>query len=269
MVGFEELTPELFLHHGECLKMLPMIPAESVDAVITDPPYSSGGFTRGDRVMDAVEKYHHHGTIKQFVSFTGDNRDAVSWAYWCQLWLMECLRILKPGGYLLMFADWRQLGAAANAIQAAGFIHRGTIGWDKGNGARAPHKGYFRHQLEFVVWGTVGKLDPPRVDGFHRGPWPGCLRHVVKAKDKFHLTGKPVPLMRDLVICAPEGGTVLDPFAGSGSTGLASRFKGRRCLMIEQSEHYAQVIRDRVAADVGGVEYQGETFTETDDAAAE
>ncbi|NLU43680.1 MAG: site-specific DNA-methyltransferase [Acholeplasmataceae bacterium] len=105
--------------------------------------------------------------------------DSRSWLHWCILWINECHRVLKPEGYFLMFSDWRQLPTASDAVQMGNLIWRGIVAWNKGNGSRAPHKGYFRHQCEYIVWGTKGKC--PRAQ--HAGPYPGCFDFPVKQSD--------------------------------------------------------------------------------------
>jgi hypothetical protein len=87
--------PRWTLHHGEALALLKSMPDASVDAVITDPPYSSGGFTRGDRTASTTAKYTLTGTQIERPAFAGDNRDQRSFGYWCALWLSECLRVAK------------------------------------------------------------------------------------------------------------------------------------------------------------------------------
>ena len=135
-----------------------------------------------------------------------------------------------------MFVDWRQLPSISDAFQGADWVWRGVMGWDKGLGSRAPHKGYARHQLEYVVWGTNGKCRS-RLDA---GPFPGCYRLPTRQADKFHLTGKPTDLMVDLVgMCSP-GGRVLDPFAGSGTTLVAAAMTGRGGVGIEREESYCE-----------------------------
>jgi len=235
------------VHNGDCLDLLRRLPDGCVDAVITDPPYSSGGFTRSDKAAPVAEKYQQNGTERQYAGFSGDNRDSRSWSYWCCLWLSECQRIAKPGGYCLLFTDWRQLPATTDAIQGGGWIWRGLVPWDKGLAARAPHKGYFRHQCEYVVWGTNGACDVPPNDDPRGGPWAGCFQVPVVQSDKHHLTGKPTELMRQLVKVVPLGGVVLDPFAGSGTTGAAAVIEGRRAILIEKEPVYVDVTRRRIA----------------------
>lgn len=230
-------------HQGEALGLLQQLPDASVDALVTDPPYSSGGFTRGDRATDPRAKYCQNGEDLGRISFTGDNRDGRSWAYWTALWLSEVRRIVKPGGYALVFCDWRQLPLATDAFQAGGLVWRGLISWDKGPGARAPHTGYFRHQAEFVVWGSAGPLAPSPWGG----PWPGVLTVPVARQDKHHMTGKPTALMRSLVRAAcPPGGLVLDPFAGSGTTLVACALEGRRGLGFELESENVRISNDRL-----------------------
>ena len=234
---------DVTLYLGDCLDILRTLPDGSVDAVVTDPPYSSGGFTRGDRTANPAEKYIQDGTQIIRASFSGDNRDGRSWCYWMALWLSECARIVKLSGYALIFSDWRQLPLASDAIQSGGFVWRGVIGWDKGVSARAPHTGYFRHQCEYVVWGTSGVSVPADWGG----PWPGYILQSVIQADKFHMTGKPTLVLEKLVQCVPPGGTVLDPFMGSGTTGVACVHMGRRFIGIEIVPGYFTIAEQRIA----------------------
>lgn len=231
--------------NGDSLDILRNLPSNFVDAVITDPPYSSGGRTITEKTQDPVAKYEQ--TSNKLVhrpTFFGDNKDSRSWLHWCILWISECHRILKPGGYFLMFSDWRQLPTATDALQMGELAWRGIVAWDKTEGSRAPHKGYFRHQCEYIVWGTKGNC-PKAV---HAGPYPGCFRFPVKQTDKFHLTGKPTPLMERLVTIVPEGGIILDPFAGSGTTLVASQNMNRQFIGIEKDKGYAEIALKRLSA---------------------
>lgn len=231
------------LFRGDCLDVLRGLERASVDAVITDPPYSSGGITTAERMRDPAEKYCQNGNACGRPSFAGDMRDQRSFRFWATLWASECRRLVKPGGYCLIFTDWRQLPTMSDVLQAGGFVWRGIIAWDKGRGSRAPHKGYFRHQCEYVVWGTNG-----RCESTESGPWDGCIQQAVLQRDKHHITGKPTDLMKQLVQCVPPGGTVLDCFGGSGTTAVACAQTGRRCIAIEQSPEYTEISRHRVAA---------------------
>jgi site-specific DNA-methyltransferase (adenine-specific) len=239
------------LYQGDALHLLPRLAAGSVSAVITDPPYCSGGLTAGERAKDPGEKYCHSGNTLGRPSFVGDARDQRSFIYWCSIWMSLARQAAQPSAYGLFFTDWRQLPAMTDAVQAAGWTWRGIIAWDKGRGARAPHKGFVRHQCEYVIWATNGPV-PQLTD---RGPFDGCLNYSVKRTDKFHITGKPTPLMDDLVKIAPPGGVILDCFAGSGTTGVAALRQGRRFLGFELSPEYCRIAASRLGeqADSGPV----------------
>lgn len=231
--------------NGDSLEILRQMPNNFVDAIITDPPYSSGGRTISEKTQDPVAKYEQ--TTNKMVhrpTFFGDHKDSRSWLHWCILWITECHRILKPGGYFLMFSDWRQLPTATDALQMGEIAWRGIVAWDKTEGSRAPHKGYFRHQCEYIVWGTKGNCHKAE----HAGPYPGCFRFPVKQSDKLHLTGKPTPLMERLVTIVPEGGIILDPFAGSGTTLVAARNMNRQFIGIEKDKGYAEIALKRLTA---------------------
>jgi len=154
------------LQQGDALAVLRSMPNASVDAVITDPPYSSGGFTRGDRTASTTTKYTMTGTQIERPEFAGDNRDQRSFGYWCALWLSECLRIARPGAPICVFTDWRQLPTTTDAVQSGGWLWRGIVVWDKTEACR-PAMGRFAAQCEYVVWGTAGP-SPDRED-------VGCL----------------------------------------------------------------------------------------------
>ena len=236
------------LHQGESLHVLPGFEPGSFDAVITDPPYSSGGIHAGSRTASTTSKYvqagcEAYGAARGHVEFPGDQRDQRSWTYWCTLWLSRCLRLTRPGGYCLCFIDWRQLPAMTDALQAAGWIWRGVAPWNKGLGARAPHPGYFRHQCEYIVWGTHGPFDRER---FAAGPHPGCFSFPVLRHDKLHQTGKPTELMRQLVRVVPAEARILDPFAGSGTTLAAAVVENRRAVGVEVLGHYCRVAAERL-----------------------
>jgi site-specific DNA-methyltransferase (adenine-specific) len=230
------------IYHGEALSALAQLPDGSAGMVLTDPPYSSGGMVRSDRIQKTSDKYH---ADKKSEEFTGDNRDQHAYLFWLALWINECRRILDDSEILGLFTDWRQLAATIDAVQAGGLIYRGVVVWDKTERARG-YPGRFAAQSEFVVWGTNG----PRGDQYdwaYRGVYP----HPVPINDdRVHMTQKPEPLLRDLLRVCPSQGAVLDPFMGSGTTLVAARALGLPCVGIEQSERYCEIAAKRLAQGV-------------------
>jgi len=235
--------PEWTLHRGDALTLLPTLDV-LVDAVICDPPYNSGGRTNAERrAQGARDKYVTGDAQHDLAGFDGDTRDQRGYTHWLGLILAETYRLTRPGGSLLTFTDWAQLPATSDALQAAGWTWRGIIPWRKP--ISRPVRNGFRRECEYVLWGSRG--DPIRhaptiyLPGWLEGSQP-------RGKDRVHITQKPVDVMRQLVRIAPEGGLVLDPFAGSGSTGVAALAESRRFVGIEQSAAYAAAAEERLAA---------------------
>ena len=105
---------------------LPKLPPNSVDALITDPPYCSGGTFASDRTQrDPVSKYEQTGTHRTKPTFGGDQKDQRSWIRWTADWLRDCYQSLKVGAPFAIFVDWRQLPALTDAVQMADFVWRG------------------------------------------------------------------------------------------------------------------------------------------------
>lgn len=237
------------LYGGDSLAMLAALPDASVDAVITDPPYSSGGMMRGDRQQSTVSKYvtTQNTQRDELIDFSGDTRDQRAYAYWCALWMGEALRITKPGGAFLTFTDWRQLPATTDAIQAGGWVWRGVVPWWKPAGR--PTQGRFANSCEYVVWGSNGARALLALDG---KALPGFYQANSPREGREHITQKPLSVMRELVKICPPGGTVLDPFMGSGTTGVAAVAEGRDFIGAEMVTDY-QVIAERRIREAQGL----------------
>ena len=81
---------------GDSLEYLRQLPSNSIDAVITDPPYCSGGRTASEKALPPSKKYEQgSNTIVHRPDFVGDSKDTRSWLHWCNLWISECHRVLK------------------------------------------------------------------------------------------------------------------------------------------------------------------------------
>ena len=237
------------LYCGDVLEILPGLDPESVDCILADPPYSSGGLHKAARSRSINDKYVTSGATIQYSEFSGDARDQRSWTRWCAEWMRDCLTLARPNRYLLSFCDWRQLPGLVDAIQWADWTWNGIIPWDKGDGARAGNTSMFRHQCEYVAWGTKGGTAGYKD---RSGPWPGVVRcTVVSPNDRDHQSEKPVEILQELLACCLTGESVLDPFMGSGSTGVAAVSRGLRFIGIElDRSHFATAVK-RIKAELG------------------
>lgn len=231
---------DVTLYRADALAVLASLSDASVDAVITDPPYSSGGLMRGDRAVGTAGKYLPSMSALANVEFSGDSRDQRAYAYWSALWMSEALRASRPGALCMVFTDWRQLPTTTDAIQSGGWVWRGIIPWHKPNARR--FAGRFTTSCEYVVWGSNGALPNPLDGG---STFPGFFQSNVP-RNKEHQTQKPLEVMQGLLAPVPEGATVLDPFMGSGTTGVAAVGMGRRFIGAEMTERYVEIAARRI-----------------------
>lgn len=229
------------VYHGNALVVVPEI--EYFDALVTDPPYSSGGQFRGDRMRSTVDKYVNTDTWTQRPDFSGDNRDQRAYFAWCSLWLSFALSRAAQGAHALIFTDWRQLPTSTDALQSGGWVWRGLGTWHK-PGIRM-QRGGFSQSAEYVIWGTAG---PWSRDNDHS---PQNVMQCAPVGDgKLHIAEKPTNVLRWLVQFAPLGGIVLDPFMGSGTALIAAKETGRRAIGIEIEERNCEIAAKRLAQEV-------------------
>jgi DNA modification methylase len=213
----------LQLREGDCLEELKSLPDGSIDAIVTDPPY--GMNFQSNWVPDDKKKAKIAGDEKPFIWF-----------------LYQAQRVLKDGGALVCFTDWKNQELWRLAIDCAGFAVRSHCVWDRVGHGMGDLKASFGPRHDVFWFATKGAFAFP-------GKRPqSVLRHQRPASHmSIHPTRKPVELMREIVAAVTgPGEMVLDPFAGSGSTGEAAVAEGRRCILIERDPVYAADIRSRL-----------------------
>lgn len=229
------------IYHGDMFDVLPSL--DGVGAVITDPPYSSGGAFRGDRAQSTSTKYVQSGTLAYRPDFGGDNRDQRSYLAWCSLWMNAARLASTPGSPIACFTDWRQLPVTTDAIQAGGWTWRGVAVWSKKYGR--PNPAGFSSAAEFVVWGTNGPASEQ--DDYPAGVFE-C--QTPPSAERTHIAQKPEQVMRWVTRLARPGTTVLDPFMGSGTTLRAAKDIGCKAIGIEVDERYCEIAAKRCAQEV-------------------
>lgn len=154
--------------------------------------------------------------------------------------MVEAERVLKPNTSAFIFCDWRMVPMLAPALESCGMQYRNMLVWDKLNGGLGNG---FRPRHEIILHFIKGKAN------FYSKSGCNVLPHKrVTPKNKQHPTEKPVALLEDLVqMVTEEGHTVLDPFAGSGSTGEACRNLSRKFIGIDKSTFFTETAKCRLA----------------------
>ncbi len=211
---------------------------EQLDAVVTDPPYSSGGQFRGDRSRTTAEKYVSRSNMDGYrVDFGGDNRDQRAFLSWAALWLSGAFARSKPGAVALVFTDWRQLPVMSDALQHGGWVWRNLVTWWK-PGIRM-QRGRFSSSAEYVLYGSNGVPTEGEES-------PQNVLQVAPVSEKEHIAQKPLALLEMLLGVTPPGALVYEPFAGSGTTLIACAQRGRVCRALELSPAYCALILQRM-----------------------
>lgn len=223
--------------HGDCLQVMQGMPAESIDAVVTDPPYCSGGFSEASRTSASGQGLRSE-TLKDVGWFVGDKMGTAGLLFLMRAIAFESIRLLRGSGSLLVFTDWRMVPNLAPAIESAGMRYQNMIIWDKGSAGLGTG---FRAQHEVILHFTAG------VPEYHDKRLGNVLKCPRIGQDREHQTQKPVNLMEQLIrVVCPPGGIVLDPFGGSGTTGVAAKNLGRDSICIERDAQHVETANRRL-----------------------
>lgn len=226
------------LFHGDALDVMETLADRSVDTVLTDPPYSSGGRRENARSI----RRSMTRSVADDDWIRGDGMSTAGFVWFNRLCGLEYRRLLVPGGHLLAFMDWRMAVHLAAAYETADFRQHPTLVWDKtyfGMGA------VFRNQYELIVHMSAGNPRPPQRRDV------GNVLRCAPVRSETHPNEKPVPLLQTLLsVVASPGGVVLDPMAGSGSTLFAARMLGLKAIGVEAEERHCEAIARGLAQPV-------------------
>lgn len=205
---------------------MPTLP--KVDCIVTDPPYrlTSGGPSGMMRGIFDSENYNNDGGI---VPCDIDWKD----------FMLPCLSQLRDPGHAYFMANNRNVQAMLNAAEECGFHFHNLLVWDKIN---ATMNRWYMKNLEFV--GFFSKGNAFMINDCSAKQ----LIRVPQVDETKHPTEKPVSLMQHYIENSTKiGETVLDPFMGSGTTGIAAIQSGRKFIGIEKDEKWFNVAVKRLS----------------------
>ena len=227
------------LRHGDCLEVMKDIPDNSIDLVVTDCPYHivSGGCTNIPRKDEPSGIFNRRNTFTQKNAKSGklfDNNDIKF-----KDWLPDVYRVLKDGTHCYIMINARNLKELQQEAENVGFKFQNIIIWNKGN--VTPNR-YYLNAYEMILMLRKGKAK--NINNM------GC-KNIVDIKNirenKLHPTEKPVELNELFTKNSSElGDTILDPFMGVGSCGLACKNTNRNFIGIELDEKYFNIAKERI-----------------------
>ncbi len=202
--------------HGDCIEVIGRMETGSVDMILTDPPYITRYRSRDGQTV------------------RNDDNDR-----WLAPAFAEAYRVLKPGGFCVSFYGWTQTDRFIAAWRSAGFRIVGHIVFRKRYASASRFVSYTHESAYVLAKGRPMLPEHPPADVIDF-PYSG---------NRLHPTQKPVAALAPLISAfCPEGGLVLDPFCGSGSTLVAARQAGCDYLGIELDRSYHRVATRRLAA---------------------
>ena len=228
----ENMSTELIL--GDCLDILRAMPDASVGAIVTDPPYSSGG-----RQQSTARSTVSKSSRDDAGWFIGDNMGTDTYLWFMREIAKQCMRVSQSGAPAYVFTDWRQLNTVVTAWESLGWTYKSLIVWDKNRGGAMGS--WWRNNHEMIAAFVKGKANPLSSGSFFN-TWRGT-----KPQGGAHPTEKPVELMRYLISSiTPAGAVVLDPFMGSGTTGVACVLEGFPFVGVERDPAYFKIAEERM-----------------------
>ncbi len=239
------------LVRGDCIEVLGTVPPDSVDVVFADPPYflSNGGTTcrSGRRASVDKGKWDRSRGVEENHAFT------------CA-WLEACRKVLKPNGTIWISGTAHVIYSVGFALQQLGFKLLNDIVWEKPNPPPNLSCRYFTHATETLIWAARDRkskhhfaYDTMRSLNGNRqmkSVWRMSAPSRAEKRLGKHPTQKPEALLERVLLasCPPEG-FVVDPFNGSGTSGVVAVRLGHRYLGIDLDCNHLELTRKRVMAE--------------------
>ena len=219
--------------NGECFEVLNGIKTESVDALITDPPYN----------------------IARDNNFTSMGRTGIDFGDWDKDfdlvgWLPSAVKTVKKGGNIIVFTSWKSTTPIVEMLETLGCDVKDMIRVEKSNPMPRNRDRRFIVDYEIAIWAVKkgGKWTFNRLSATYERPLiKTCVTPKSEKLNGGHPTQKNVETMEWLIErLTNENDVVLDPFGGSGTTAFACQNLNRDCITIEKEVEYYEMIRERL-----------------------
>jgi DNA modification methylase len=242
---------------GDCIEEMKKIPNESIDLIITDPPFMISREAKITRSRNP-KKYKYVGKDIEFMFGEWDCFDSEE-DYWkfTYAWLKESLRILKKGGHFLIFFDKFKITPLVKWFKENNCIARQPLFWIKENPVPMARKVSFMNAISLIFWATKHSTSRKYATfnyklGQHKDY---ILAPICGGKERyeygFHPTQKPIKVIKWLLkYLSNEGDIVCDPFVGSGTTAVACKQLGRKFIGCDNNPEYIKIANKRLSQEV-------------------
>jgi len=250
-IFFENEDVNLIL--GDSFKILPKMIPKSIDMIFADPPYflSNGGITCKSGCMASVDKGEWD---KQDSAIAGIEKKHK----FNRKWIRLCKKVLKPSGSIWISGTLHNIYSIGMALEQEGFKLINNITWQKTNPPPNIACRCFTHSTETILWAKKDDKKTKHIFNYQemkkanngkqmKDVWAGSLTKPSEKKEGKHPTQKPGYLLERIVLSSTNTGqVVLDPFCGSGTTGIEAVRNGRLFIGIDNNEEYLQLTKKRL-----------------------
>ena len=247
-------------HLGDCIEIMNKIPNEKINLILTDPPYnaSNGGISlpknkTGGAYYKVNEEWDKFKDDKSYLDFTRE-------------WIAAADKLLIPGGSFMVCCSLHNIAEIIQSLKELNYKFLNIIIWKKSNPMPNITKRMLTHSTEFIVWFAKGKgwtFNYEEMKKYNLGKqlkdvweFPLCQgKERIKGKDgrAAHPTQKPLLLFNRLIeMSTKEGEIILDPFIGSGTTGISAKTNNRNFIGIEKDKDYFKLANKRIKESESG-----------------
>lgn len=241
------------LVHADTFDFLQKMKPESMDMIFADPPYflSNGGFSNSGGQVVSVDKgdWDKISSLKEKHEF---NRQ----------WIKLAKEVLKPNGTIWISGSLHNIYSVGMALEQEGFKILNNITWQKTNPAPNLSCRYFTHSTETILWARKDDKKAKHYYNYNlmkeinggkqmKDVWTGSLTKKAEKWAGKHPTQKPEYLLEQIILASTkEGDYILDPFVGSGTSGVVAKRLGRRFIGIDAEEDYLKIAKRRLEKEI-------------------
>lgn len=231
------------IYNGDCTVEMQKIANDSVDLILTDPPYNLGNFmiNRSTNLAKMRENF--------FANAGWDNLEFDEWVERMDSFFEDAARIIKTGGSMIIFMSIIKVETIIKLAEKHGFYYKTTGIWHKLNPMPRNMNLHFVNSTEAWIYFTYKKKTGTFNNEnkmIHDFIETSVVSNGEKKAGK-HPTQKPIALLEHFVkLLSNEGDLVVDPFMGSGSTGVVCKKMGRNFVGVEFDKEYYEIAQRRI-----------------------